>query len=351
MKLGHKLFFLFLFVTTIAKGQQYNTGTNGPLQYKVYFDTSDFTLHEKYYNTLKEIAKIIKSKPGILFEVSGHTDTLGTKKYNNNLSIKRAQVVAEYLIGLGVSQSNLYIVGKGESEPMIHLGKYNAKASRRVEFKQILRVSGQLIDAKSGRAIKGKVLLNVPNMPMKNQEFLTKSDGKFEFITAYRKKYYFFGFAEGYLSAVDSIMATMQEPGSSNVEIKVRMSEATITERMNFGDIYFYEGNNKVMPQSEEALQKIVDMMNSNPTIYIEIRGHVNQPNRDKLPKNVIEDGYKLSFARAESVNNAIIKKGISPARIKYRGMGSEEMVYPNAQTPEENEANRRVEIVILNLK
>ncbi|MGB0429378.1 MAG: OmpA family protein [Bacteroidia bacterium] len=351
MKLGFKLIISFLFIAQLGYGQQYDRGGNGPLKYKVYFDTSDFSLHEKYYQTLKEIAKIIKSKPGILFEVSGHTDTLGTKKYNYLLSVKRAEVVKDYLLTLGVSEKNLHIVGKGETEAMAYLGRYRPRACRRVEFKQILKVSGRLVDAKSGRAIKGKVLLNIPHKPMKNQEFITKSDGRFEFITAFRKKYYFFGFADGYLSAVDSIMAKMKEPGSSNVDITVRMTEAVITERMNFGEIYFYEGNHKVMPQSQESIQKIIDLMNNNPTIFIEIRGHVTQPGREKLPKHVIDDGYKLSFARAEAVYNELVKKGVSPARIKYRGMGSEEMEFPNASTAAENEANRRVEIVILNLK
>jgi outer membrane protein OmpA-like peptidoglycan-associated protein len=343
------VFFLSFFA--FAANAQYNHGGNGPLKYKVFFDTSDFNLNEHYEKVLDEVVKIIKKKPGILFEVSGHTDTLGSDAFNADLSLKRAKVVKDYLVSKGVSEKNLYLVGMGDSKPFKQNGRYSAKFSRRVEFRQILRVSGRLIDAASGRSIKGKVLLNVPNKPMKNQEFETGSDGRFEFITSYRTKYYFFGFADGYLSAIDSIMATMQEPGSSNVEINVRMTKATITERKNYGDIHFFEGTFKIMPKSESSIQEIVDLMTENPTIYIEIRGHVDQPDRATLPKEQIEAGEQLSFARAQAINNALVKKGVSPARIKYRGMGSQEMLYPSPQTPEEREANRRVEIVILNVR
>jgi outer membrane protein OmpA-like peptidoglycan-associated protein len=346
-----KAIVLFLSFFAFTANAQYNHGGNGPLQYKVFFDTSDFNLNEHYEKVLDEVVKIIKKKPGILFEVSGHTDTLGSDAFNADLSLKRAKVVKDYLVSKGVSEKNLYLVGMGDSKPFKQNGRYSTKFSRRVEFRQILRVSGRLTDAASGRSIKGKVLLNVPNKPMKNQEFETGNDGKFEFITSYRTKYYFFGFADGYLSAIDSIMATMQEPGSSNVEINVRMTKATITERKNYGDIHFFEGTFKIMPKSESSIQEIVDLMTENPTIYIEIRGHVDQPDRATLPKEQIEAGEQLSFARAQAINNALVKKGVSPARIKYRGMGSQEMLYPSPQTAEEREANRRVEIVILNVR
>ena len=245
----------------------------------------------------------------------------------------------------------MYVVGKGETKPYKSRGKYSAKLSRRVEFRQILRVAGQIRDVKTGRPINGKVILNIPNKPMKNQEVETGADGKFEFITTYRKKYYFFAFADGYLSAADSIMATMKEPGSSNVYMSIPLSPAYIKERINFESIYFYPSKFKVMPKSEPSIQKIVDLLINNPTIYLEIRGHVSQPGREGLPDNVIEEGNKLSFARAEAVYNELLRNGISPLRIKYRGMGSQEMKFPNAETEDEDEANRRVEVVILNLK
>ena len=342
-------FLLFFLLIPVMGFAQYNRGGDGPLVYKVFFDTSDFHLDERDHATLANLVSMVKKKPGILFEVSGHTDSLGSKKYNYDLSLKRANAVKDFLISKGVGEDNLLVVGMGEEKPFKHRGKYSDKFSRRVEFRQIIRFEGRLIDAQ-GKGVAGKVLMNIPNKPLMNQETTTDNDGRFEFTVPWRPKYYMFGFVDGYLTANDSVDAKMSEPGASFVRRDLLMRKAIVKERMNFDDIYFFSASHKIMPKSEPSIQKIADMMLADPNILIEIRGHVNQPNRESLPEKVIEDGHNLSFARAQAVYTALVKKGISPGRIKYRGMGSDEMLYPNAETDEENEANRRVEIIILNV-
>lgn len=51
--------------------------------------------------------------------IEGHTDSIGTDEYNLALSQRRAKSVVEYLVKrMGVSQDQLIIEGKGESEPV-----------------------------------------------------------------------------------------------------------------------------------------------------------------------------------------------------------------------------------------
>lgn len=329
---------------------QYNRNGSAPLTYKIFFDTSDFRLDDRDIAVLKAVANELKNKPGVLFEISGHTDTSGTVKYNTALSLKRAEAVKAQLLQMGAESRSLTVVARGESQPFSHMGKYSDKFSRRVEFRQIMRIRGQLVDAKTRKPIAGKVLLSVPNKPMLNEELATSADGKFEFISLYRPKYYIYGYADGYLSRLDSAMAHLHVLGSSDWTLSIELKQATVTERINFDNIYFYEGQNSVMPKSEPALLQIAELLKNNPDIYIEIRGHVNQPDKESLPASVIEDGYKLSFARALAVQQALVKQGANPARIKYRGMGGDEMKYPNPQDDAEHEANRRVEVIVLKL-
>lgn len=49
--------------------------------------------------------------------VTGHTDRIGTAKYNQKLSERRANAVKDYLVKQGVAADRISAVGKGESEP------------------------------------------------------------------------------------------------------------------------------------------------------------------------------------------------------------------------------------------
>jgi OOP family OmpA-OmpF porin len=69
---------------------------------------------------LDEAAGKIKANADIeLVLVTGHTDRLGSDKYNQNLSERRANQVKAYLVSQGVDASRLQAVGKGESEPVV----------------------------------------------------------------------------------------------------------------------------------------------------------------------------------------------------------------------------------------
>jgi len=66
--------------------------------------------------------------------ITGHTDNVGKDDYNNALSLRRAEAVRDYLLGLGVDASKLEIVGKGESEPLADNSSEEGRAkNRRVE--------------------------------------------------------------------------------------------------------------------------------------------------------------------------------------------------------------------------
>lgn len=78
---------------------------------------------------LDDIAEQLKAQPMFqLVMITGHTDRIGSESYNQNLSEKRAQMVAKYLESKGLNASRLKAVGKGESEPVAACDGIRGKA-------------------------------------------------------------------------------------------------------------------------------------------------------------------------------------------------------------------------------
>ena len=69
---------------------------------------------------LDDAAAKIKANPVIkTVVVTGHTDRIGSEKYNQKLSERRAKVVANYLVSQGVNSSIITSEGKGMSDPVV----------------------------------------------------------------------------------------------------------------------------------------------------------------------------------------------------------------------------------------
>jgi OOP family OmpA-OmpF porin len=95
---------------------------------------------------LDEIAAALQADPSITdIDVDGYTDRLGSKKYNQKLSQRRAEAVRDYLISKGIDGSRLKARGMGEANPIVtdcHQKKRKAlidclAPNRRVEVEQI----------------------------------------------------------------------------------------------------------------------------------------------------------------------------------------------------------------------
>ena len=100
----------------------------------IYFDFDKSKLSDV---STKEIKNFInKNKKSIKkFIVLGHTDTMGTKKYNKVLSLERAEVVQKVLTELGIEKNNIHILGKGEDNLRVQTAdEVKHPANRRAEI-------------------------------------------------------------------------------------------------------------------------------------------------------------------------------------------------------------------------
>lgn len=130
-------------------------------------------------------------------------------------------------------------------------------------------------------------------------------------------------------------------PNINNV-VTIKLSPLSSNENMRLDGVQFKEGTAEPIPSAYQELNKLVDFMKANPKISIEIQGHVNAPNNESRA------AQKLSEKRAKVVFDYLVEKGIDPKRMTYVGYGNSSMIYNDPKNEEEERANRRVEIKIL---
>jgi OOP family OmpA-OmpF porin len=83
----------------------------------LYFEFDEDEMNPRTRRQLEIVTLILQSDPGKKITLSGHTDSLGGKDYNNSLSARRARVVRDYLTKAGVASAQIVTVAKGDSQP------------------------------------------------------------------------------------------------------------------------------------------------------------------------------------------------------------------------------------------
>lgn len=83
----------------------------------IYFDYDKYEITPQYAEILRKNAETLKEKKWTIL-IEGHCDERGTIEYNLALGQKRANVVKEYYIRLGIPESNIGTISYGEEQPV-----------------------------------------------------------------------------------------------------------------------------------------------------------------------------------------------------------------------------------------
>ena len=100
------------------------------------FEFDSAKIAEDNYAGLDVVSDFLKENPNISVKVEGHTDNVGSKQYNQGLSERRAESVANYLKDKGVNSTQVSTEGFGFSRPIASNDTEEGRAqNRRTELK------------------------------------------------------------------------------------------------------------------------------------------------------------------------------------------------------------------------
>jgi outer membrane protein OmpA-like peptidoglycan-associated protein len=104
------------------------------LRFNFHFNSSEINDEANEY--LDQVAQALNDNPELKVQLTGHTDNVGSAKFNLKLSIERAHTIKEFLVDRGVNEERIEVSGKGLMEPLNENKTEEERAlNRRVEMK------------------------------------------------------------------------------------------------------------------------------------------------------------------------------------------------------------------------
>ena len=104
-----------------------------------------------------------------------------------------------------------------------------------------------------------------------------------------------------------------------------------------------------MIPASYLILDELLNIMKNNPTLVIEIQGHICCQFGDADGQDIETNTMTLSENRAHAIHDYLISQGINKNRVSYKGFGHSKPLHPYPELNEEERTeNWRVEIKIL---
>jgi len=88
----------------------------------VFFDFDKYQLTDQAQAIVREAAASARQQPGVRVMVTGHTDTVGSRAYNQRLSERRALAVKNEMVRGGLDPSEISTVGRNFADPLIPTG-------------------------------------------------------------------------------------------------------------------------------------------------------------------------------------------------------------------------------------
>ncbi|TCJ13389.1 flagellar motor protein MotB [Flaviaesturariibacter flavus] len=202
-----------------------------------------------------------------------------------------------------------------------------------------LWVRGNVYDSKTRNGLPSS--LSLVDLATRQEVSRVQTDEKGDYLITLPigKDYLFNVNRRGYLFYSDHYFLRDKTPDSTyrkDIPLVPIEVNAAVVLRNVFFDVNKFE----LKPESQVELDRVVQLLQDNPTVRIQLEGHTDN-------QGVAADNQKLSDNRAKAVVNYLLSKGIRSDRLVAKGFGAAHPVADNA-TEEGRAQNRRTELKVI---
>jgi outer membrane protein OmpA-like peptidoglycan-associated protein len=119
----------------VAETKRTENGVLVRMKSEILFDSGSAVLKPEAITQIEKVGAILAKYSDDRVRVEGHTDSTGSAKLNEELSLRRADAVRRVLLGRGVAEAQVTALGMGETRPVADNATATGRASnRRVEL-------------------------------------------------------------------------------------------------------------------------------------------------------------------------------------------------------------------------
>lgn len=209
----------------------------------------------------------------------------------------------DFGITYGKGESGFFSSNRGDARGYDHIFSFEKPDLK-------IWISGYVLD-KDDEPVPNAVIRIVGD-DGSNQKAAGKPDGSFRFDLQRGVRYVMLAGAEGYLNGKQEFAS---DPDEADAEYGVDFVLAAINKPQVVENIFYDYDKASLRPESKQALDEMVQVMNDNPHVAIEMAAHTDRVGSDQYNDN-------LSQRRAKSVVDYLVAHGISPDRLQPHGYG-----------------------------
>ncbi len=236
---------------------------------------------------------------------------------------------------------------QASSQLMVNNDIYSFPLYKAAQPLPVTYVKGTVIDSRNKEKLEANIIIFDLTTGQEHTRIRTNKAGGFLATLPQGKDYALNISKKGYLFFSENFALeesnTLEKPYLLKIGLERLVEikpEARPPKPIVLRNIFFESGSANLLSSSQNELEKLYQLLQSEKALRIQINGHTDDVGGD-------ESNLTLSENRAKAVYQWLIDKGVAESRLAYKGYGESEPIDSN-ETDEGRRRNRRTEFVVI---